>query len=230
MKQPSKSKSVFWRRNSLILLRFQIESFWPEFAYFQRSSTFWKKRLPTSSPFQRLQGLNSGWASFAQIVSLYWQECLTLCMKTEYLEVCMDWNWTSFPTYPFWCHLLQERWLFWWLWARFPRGRVCPRWQMGREWPNTCYQRRADWGNDGKKTPQGGMFLRQLEQGNNTENFPNRARFVDMCGKTSPFLLHTYKKVEFLRLLWSDRTSKVAQDIEGIDDAQLHQRFGQRMA
>lgn len=22
-------------------------------------------------------------------------------MKTEYLEVCMDWNWTSFPTYPF---------------------------------------------------------------------------------------------------------------------------------
>ena len=57
-------------------------------------------------------------------------------------------------------------------------------------------------GNDGKRSPQGGMFLRQLEQGNNTENFPNGARFVDICGKTSPFLLHTYnKKVEFLGLL-----------------------------
>ena len=54
--------------------------------------------------------------------------------------------WTSFPTYPFWCHfvagemiILMTKWA-----ARFPRGRVCPRWQMGREWPNTCYQRRAD--------------------------------------------------------------------------------------
>ena len=185
MKRPSKSKSVFCSRNSLILLRFQIESFWPEFACFQRSSTFWKKRLPTSSPFQRLQGLNSGWASFAQIVSLYWQECLMLCMKTEYLD--LELQTTSFlwlvqlddskslhkkrlfyqtsikkwlfrvPGKCVWigiglpsrlthsdAKLLQERWLFWWLWARFPRGRVCPRWQMGREWPNTCYQRRAN--------------------------------------------------------------------------------------
>lgn len=190
MKGPSKSKSVFWSRNSFILLRFQIESFWPEFAYFQRWSTFWKKKTSHKLAISTTAG-------FEFRLSKLCANCQPL-LTGVFDALHEDWIFRSvygleldfLPYLP----ILQERWLFWWLRARFPRGRVCPRWQMGREWPNTCYQRRAN-----GEMMQSGFpgFSKKISArryvftstGTRKQHwiFPNRARFVDMCGKTLLF-------------------------------------------